>query len=77
MAILRWLVSAILAPLLDGLAAILRDRQANADAKALGAAQQKSVDQAAGIEAGKVIQDAQAQPKGRDVTQGALDAGKF
>ena len=77
MAILRWLLGSLVAPFFDALAGILRDRQANADARARGQAEQKAVDQAAAVAAGKIVQGAQAEPRGRDVTQGSLDRGSF
>ena len=54
-----------------------KEAQARADWIAAGQAQQKNVDQAAAVQAGKVIQDAQAEPHGRAVTQAGLDNGKF
>lgn len=77
MAILKWLVSAIIGPLLDGLAGMIRDRQARADAVALGQAQQQALDQAMAAEAQRTLAEAAAEPRGRDVAQKALDAGRF
>jgi len=54
-----------------------KDAQARSDAIVLGQTEQKVADEAAAVAAGKVIQDAQAEPRGRDVTQGSLDNGRF
>lgn len=54
-----------------------KDAQARADWIAAGQAQQKAKDEEAAVAAGKVVQEAQAEPRGRDVTQGSLDNGRF
>lgn len=77
MAVLRWIVVTVIGPILDGLAGILRDRQARADAVGRGRADQVAVDQQAALDAQKRMQAAQAGPAGREVTQKALDDGKF
>ena len=77
MAILKWLVSAVIGPLLDSVAGFLRDRQARADAVALGQAQQRAVDAAMAAEAQKTLAEAAAEPRGREVSQKALDDGRF
>lgn len=77
MAILRWIVVTLVGPILDGLAGILRDRQAHTDAVARGRADQASADQRAALEARERMEAAQAGPSGREVTQKALDDGRF
>ncbi len=73
LAIAKWLLGLFMGPAEDA----AKDARQRADQIALGEARQEATDQAAAVAAEKTIQDAQAEPRGRDVTQGALDDGKF
>lgn len=77
MGVLRWLAQTLIGPILDGIAGMIRDWRANADAKALGASQQKTTDQGAALDASKRMQEAAAGPKGPEATKKALDDGSF